>query len=59
MINYDKAEIRNQLEIENIFELLHEWGGDPEYTSFGIISATICHNEPVVQSAYRNARFYP
>ena len=46
MINYDKAEIRNQLEIENIFELLHEWGGDPEYTSFGIISATICHNEP-------------
>lgn len=46
MINYDKAEIRDQLEIENIFELLHEWGGDPEYTSFGIISATICHNEP-------------
>lgn len=46
MINYDKAEIRDQLEIENIFELLHEWGGDPEYTPFGIISATICHNEP-------------
>lgn len=46
MINYDKLEIRDQLSIDNIFELLHEWGGDPEYTVFGIISATICHNEP-------------
>ena len=46
MINYDKAEIREQIQIENIFELLQEWGGDPEYTTFGIISATICHNRP-------------
>lgn len=46
MINFDKTEIRESLSIENIFELLQEWGGDPEYTSFGIISTTICHNEP-------------
>lgn len=46
MINYDKSEIREQLSIENIFELLQEWGGDPEYTNFGILSATICHNMP-------------
>lgn len=46
MIKYDKLEIRNQLELEHIFDLLQEWGGDPEYTSFGILSATICHNEP-------------
>lgn len=46
MINYDKSEIREQLNIENIFELLQEWGGDPEYTNFGILSATICHNRP-------------
>lgn len=46
MINYDKTEIRDVLEIENIFELLQEWGGDPEYTNFGILSSTICHNEP-------------
>lgn len=46
MINYDKSEIREQLNIENIFELLQEWGGDPEYTNFGILSATICHNMP-------------
>ena len=46
MINYDKTEIKEQLELENIFELLQEWGGDPEYTNFGLISATICHNPP-------------
>ena len=46
MINYDKSEIRDVLELENIFELLQEWGGDPEYTGFGILSSTICHNEP-------------
>lgn len=46
MINYDKDEIRKQLQLEDIFQLLQEWGGDPEYTSFGIISATICHNPP-------------
>lgn len=46
MINYDKAEIREVLTLDNIFDLLQEWGGDPKYTSFGIISATICHNEP-------------
>jgi hypothetical protein len=29
-----------------VFELLQDCGGDPEYTDFGIISATICHNPP-------------
>lgn len=46
MIVFDKAEIREALSIENIYELINEWGGDPEYTSFGIISTTICHNYP-------------
>ena len=46
MVVFDKAEIRKALSIENIFELLNEWGGDPEYSGFGIISATICHNHP-------------
>ena len=43
---YDKKEIRDLLTEEQIFELLNEWGGDPEYTDGGIISATICHNAP-------------
>lgn len=46
MIQYNKDDIKEQLEIEDLFQLLLEWGGDPEYTNFGIISATICHNEP-------------
>ena len=25
---------------------MQEWGGDPEYSDFGILSTTICHNEP-------------
>ena len=44
MKTYNKKEVRGKLNIEQIFELLQEWGGDPEYTDFGIISSTICHN---------------
>lgn len=46
MILYDKSEIRKSLTKENIFDLLSEWGGDPEFTNFGIVSSTICHNQP-------------
>lgn len=46
MINFNKAEIKKQITLEQVFELLQDWGGDPEYTGFGILSATICHNPP-------------
>lgn len=46
MLNYDKTEIRSQLTLENIFELVNDWGGDPILTPFGFISSTICHNKP-------------
>lgn len=46
MIIFDKSEIRQALGLENIYDLLIEWGGDPEYTEFGILSSTICHNPP-------------
>ena len=46
MIDFDKAKVRDSLTLENIFDLLTEWGGDPEYTGFGILSSTICHNLP-------------
>jgi hypothetical protein len=45
-MTFDKNQVREQLTIENIFEILQDWGGDPEYTEFGIISTTICHNTP-------------
>ena len=46
MISFDKSKIKESLSTENIFDLLTEWGGDPEYTDFGILSTTICHNVP-------------
>ena len=46
MLVFDKQEIRNKLTIDDIFGLLQEWGGDPMFTDFGIISSTICHNKP-------------
>ena len=46
MIVFDKKEIRKALTPQDIFHLLVEWGGEPEYTSFGILSSTICHNKP-------------
>ena len=44
MLYYDKDEIKNNLLINDVFEILSEFGGNPEYTTFGIISQTICHN---------------
>ena len=46
MLAFNKDTIRDMITLSDIFDLLQEWGGDPIYTSFGIISATICHNKP-------------
>ena len=46
MLNYDKLEVKEALTLENVFDLLQEWGGDPEYADFGLTSTTICHNTP-------------
>lgn len=43
---YDKSDVRKELTTDDIFQLLLEWGGEPEYTSFGIVAQTICHNPP-------------
>ena len=46
MLIFDKNEVKSNLNLDDIFNLLQEWGGDPEYSNFGILSATICHNAP-------------
>ena len=46
MLVFDKSEIRSSLTVDNIYDLLNEWGGEPEYTDFGLIASTICHNNP-------------
>ena len=44
MIDYNKDEIKESLTLDNIFDILNTFGGNPEYTNFGILSNTICHN---------------
>jgi len=46
LISFDKQQIRDSLSIENVFDVLNDWGGDPQYTDFGIMCSTICHNPP-------------
>lgn len=44
MLNYDKSFIKEQITLDDVFQLLVDFGGEPQYTDFGIISRTICHN---------------
>lgn len=46
MTSFDKNTIKEQLSIENIFDIINDFGGDPQYTDFGIVASTICHNQP-------------
>lgn len=50
MYVYDKQDIKDKISLEDVYQILLDFGGDPKYTNFGIISATICHNEPGVGS---------
>ena len=46
LINFDKQKIKEALSLEDLFDVLNDFGGDPQYTDFGIIATTICHNMP-------------
>lgn len=46
MAYYDKDSIKRQLEPEQIFDLLVEFGGEPIHQNNAIIATTICHNKP-------------
>lgn len=43
---YDKNKLKDELDIEQIYDLVELWGGEPEYSEGGLISQTICHNLP-------------
>ncbi len=43
---YNKDLLKEKLELEQIYDLLDLWGGEPEYTDGGLIATTICHNPP-------------
>jgi len=46
LTDFNKDKIKEQLTLENIFDLINDFGGDPQYTDYGILSTTICHNNP-------------
>lgn len=52
MINFDKNEIKKQITTEQVFELLLDWNGEPEYKPFGIVAKTICHN-PIGEGSHK------
>lgn len=45
-MRFDKDEIKRQLTTEMVEEIVRDFGGDPQRTSFGFVAATICHNAP-------------
>lgn len=52
-------ELKNNLTLEDHFNFLEEWGAAPEYTEFGIVAKTICHNNPQENpKASRKLYFY-
>lgn len=55
---YDKYQIRESLSTEDIFQLLVEFGGEPEYTNSGIVSKTICHNDPTRDQCSHKLYYY-
>lgn len=42
-MSFDKDRVKEELSFEDIFTLLEEMGGEPEYVSNYIVSKTICH----------------
>lgn len=57
MLVFDKQEIRDCLSDEQIFDLLEDWGAEPQYVNTGILAKTICHN-PLHEEASRKLYFY-
>lgn len=57
-MGFDKKIVKELITIEQVFELLEDYGGEPEYAFDGnIVSRTICHN-PVDADASRKLYYY-
>lgn len=41
---HDIQRLKDNLTIENIYEILNNFGGNPEFKPFGLVADTICHN---------------
>lgn len=43
---FDKDEIKSNLSLEQVFDVVAELGGEPTTAAHGLVCATICHNKP-------------
>lgn len=55
--------LKSNLKIEDHFKFLADWGAEPQYTEFGIMAQTICHNQPSPDNSrklyyYANSELY-
>ena len=57
MIAFDKDRVKELLTADFVFDLLIDFGGEPQRTGAGIISKTICHNHPE-DTASRKLYYY-
>ena len=46
MAFYNKDEIKDKITLDDVVDIVRDFGGDPKRTAFGFIAATICHNHP-------------
>lgn len=58
MLIFDKQEIKDKISIDDIYSFLVDFGGEPEYASFGLVSRTICHNDIRTEPASRKLYYY-
>jgi hypothetical protein len=42
--SFDKQKVRDTITDEDVYNLLLEWGGEPERRKDCFVSRTICHN---------------
>lgn len=62
MAFYNKDEIKDKITLDDVVDIVREFGGDPKRTPFGFVAATICHNHPGEGSHklyyYENTRLF-
>lgn len=61
MIHYNKDQVKENLSIEDVYDILDELQAEPEYQNNSLICKTICHNhtEDELANASHKLYYYP
>lgn len=52
-MSYNKDEVKEELDMEDIYNLLEYFGAEPQMFSDHIVAKTICHNEDASQASHK------